>query len=216
MAPSASAVAWPRMAPWADAASAPRRHGRYSDGVESGPASSLDVAQGAVGVGGRLVTAAMTTGGQDESSCGAACAGSERCHAAPPGRRGSADAAGFPLPDAACLACLADCRARHHPTVGMRHAARLLRSVQQTLRALQPGNIEDAWCSYPTLQGLLAELLFDGDEDGVEDDALCAWACQFGFHGAQRMLAECGSHKATKDYPDWRASWGASCVDAAG
>ena len=51
---------------------------------------------------------------------------------------------------------------------------------------------------------------------GVSDAALCAWACQFGFHGAQRMLAECGSHKATKDYPDWRASWGASCVDAAG
>lgn len=77
-------------------------------------------------------------------------------------------------------------------------------------------NIEEAGCSYPTLQGLLAELLFDGDEDGVEDDALCAWACQFGLHGAQRMLAECGSHKARKDYPDWRASRGASCVDAAG
>ena len=75
-------------------------------------------------------------------------------------------------------------------------------------------NIDDIWCSYSSLQGLLAELFLYLYKDGMEDACLRACASQFGFHEVARMLVALESDNATKDYARWRASRGASCVDA--
>lgn len=77
-------------------------------------------------------------------------------------------------------------------------------------------SIDEVWCSYPSLQGLLVGLFLYAYEDEADDAALCAWASQFGLPAAQRMLAELESDPARKDCPAWRAGWGARCADAAG
>ncbi len=72
-------------------------------------------------------------------------------------------------------------------------------------------NIDEPWCSYASLQGLLAELFLNAYEDEVDDAALCACASLFGFHAMQRLLAEAAN--AGMGYKQWRAGFGASCVD---
>ena len=72
-------------------------------------------------------------------------------------------------------------------------------------------NVDEVWCSYASLQGLLAELFLDACEDEVDDAALRASASLFGFHGVGRLLAEAA--KAGAGYEQWRAGFGASCVD---
>lgn len=72
-------------------------------------------------------------------------------------------------------------------------------------------NIDEVWCSYASLQGLLAELFLSAYEDEVDDVALCACASLFGFHSIQRLLAEAAN--AGVGYKQWRAGFGASCTN---
>ncbi|CAM2759889.1 hypothetical protein [Janthinobacterium lividum] len=72
-------------------------------------------------------------------------------------------------------------------------------------------NIDEVWCSYASLQGLLAELFLNAYEDEVDDAALCACASLFGFHAIQRLLAEAAN--AGTGYKHWRTGFGASCTD---
>ncbi|WP_219135255.1 hypothetical protein [Janthinobacterium sp. UMAB-60] len=72
-------------------------------------------------------------------------------------------------------------------------------------------NIDEVWCSYASLQGLLAELFLDVCEDEVDDAALRASASLFGFHGVGRLLAEAA--RAGAGCEQWRAGFGASCVE---
>ena len=72
-------------------------------------------------------------------------------------------------------------------------------------------NIDEVWCSYASLQGLLAELFLSVYEDEVDDAALRACASLFGFHEVERLLAEVSN--AGAGYKQWRAGFGASCLD---
>lgn len=72
-------------------------------------------------------------------------------------------------------------------------------------------NVDEVWCSYASLQGLLAELFLDACEDDVDDVALRTCASLFGFHEVERLLAEVSN--AGAGYKQWRACFGASCMD---
>ena len=72
-------------------------------------------------------------------------------------------------------------------------------------------NIDEVWCSYASLQGLLAELFLNAYEDEVDDAALCACASLFGINAIQRLLAEAAN--AGTGYKQWRTGFGASCMD---
>ena len=72
-------------------------------------------------------------------------------------------------------------------------------------------NVDEVWCSYASLQGLLAELFLDACEDYVDDVALRTFASLFGFHEVERLLAEVSN--AGAGYKQWRACFGASCMD---
>lgn len=75
-------------------------------------------------------------------------------------------------------------------------------------------NVDELWCSYASLQGLLAELFLDACEDEVDDAALRTCASLFGFHEVERLLAEVDDPGI--DYGRWRAAFGASCVECPG
>ena len=58
---------------------------------------------------------------------------------------------------------------------------------------------------------MLAELFLDACEDDVDDVALRTCTSLFGFHEVERLLAEVSN--AGAGYKQWRACFGASCMD---
>ncbi|MDQ1812126.1 hypothetical protein RBA41_02305 [Massilia sp. CCM 9210] len=70
-------------------------------------------------------------------------------------------------------------------------------------------NIDEVWCSYSSLQGLLAELFIDVYEDEVEIDILIEYAKLFGFLSIERLLIE--AQTPPEDYVRWRQGFARSC-----
>lgn len=70
-------------------------------------------------------------------------------------------------------------------------------------------NIGEVWCSYSSLQGLLAELFIDVYEDEVEIDILIEYAKLFGFLGIERLLIEVQT--PPEDDVRWRQGFARSC-----
>lgn len=70
-------------------------------------------------------------------------------------------------------------------------------------------NIEEIRCSYPSLQGLLAELFIDAYEDEIDTTLLIEYAELFGFRSMDRLLIEVQT--APADYLRWRQEFAISC-----
>lgn len=65
------------------------------------------------------------------------------------------------------------------------------------------------FCSYASLQSLLAELFIEAYEDEVESEELRSAARDFGFAHIDRMLAEVDS--VVDDYDAWSVAFPATC-----
>ena len=73
-------------------------------------------------------------------------------------------------------------------------------------------DIDDVWCSYSSLQGLLAKLIHDGFEGYMMHTDLIKSADLFGFVNVERMLTE--AKAAGENYSQWREQFPTTCAAA--